>query len=188
MRIALTLALAMLAVPACKSHNQPEDMQQLKKEAPDAKPMLHVASDDPRYVASAGGNTRQVHYYSVEMDTTYVVDESTGKIVTTYASKEMPGVVVIEKPAYQPPPVEAQKPAAAKESAAPAKEGCGSAEIEVVEETEAVEVEGCKSDDAEGCGDDEAEGCDDDADEEGDDDDADEDEDEEGDDDGAGGQ
>jgi hypothetical protein len=146
-------------------------MQQLKKEAPDAKPMLHVASDDPRYVASAGGNTRQVHYYSVETDTTYVVDEGSGKIVTTYASKEMPGVVVIEKPAYQPPPVAAQKPAA-KDAAAPAKEGCGSAEIEVVEEAEKVEVE---TDDAEGCDDDEDEGCDD--------DDA-EDEDEKGDDDG----
>ncbi len=160
MRIALTLALAMLVVPACKSHKSLKDEQQMRQEAPDAKPMLHVAQDDPRYVASSGGAARQIHYYSVKMDTTYVVDESTGTIVTTYKSKEMPGVVVIEKPAYQPPPLEAQMPA--EGSSAPAKEGCG-AEVEVVEETEAIEVEeGCKADDAEGCGDDEDDGCGDD--------------------------
>ena len=135
MRFALIAALAFALVPACKSHKQPDDMQQMKKEAPDAKPTLHVAEDDPRYVASASGTTRQVHYYSAKTDTTYVVDESTGKIVTTYKSKQMPGVVVVDKPAYQPAPL-AKEPAKDKEEA-PAKEGCG-AEIE--------EVEGC------GCG------------------------------------
>ena len=105
------------------------------------EPTLHVAEDDPRYVASTGTTTRQVHYYSVKTDTTYVIDESTGKVVTTYKSKQMPGVVVVDKPAYQPAPL---KDAPAK--AAPAKEGCGcGAEIEEVEETtEIEEVEGCE--------------------------------------------
>ena len=140
MRLALALALAMLVVPACKSHQQPADMQQVKKEAPDAKPTMHVAEDDPRYVASSGAASRQVHYYSAKTDTTYVVDESTGKVVTTFKSKEMPGVVVIDKPAYQPPPL---KTAPAKEGCA---EGCAPAEAEEATEIEEVPAEGC------GCG------------------------------------
>ena len=104
------------------------------------------AEDDPRYVATSGAATRQVHYYSAKTDTTYVVDENTGKVVTTYKSKEMPGVVVIDKPAYQPPPLKTEP---AKE---PVKEGCAcGAEVEEVEETteiEEVPAEGC----GEGCG------------------------------------
>jgi len=140
MRLVLTLALAMLVVPACKSHKQPADMQQMKKQAPDARPTLHVAEDDPRYVASSGTATRQVHYYSAKSDTTYVVDENTGKVVTTYKSKEMPGVVVIDKPVYQPAPLEAE-PAkeGCAEGCAPA-EGCASgAEVEEVEDAAEIE-------------------------------------------------
>jgi len=170
MRYALILAMAMLVVPACKSHRQPEDVQMMKKQAPDAKPTLHVAEDDPRYVASAGDTSRQVHYYSAKTDTTYVVDESTGKVVRTFKSKEMPGVVVIDKPAYQPPPLKTapkaeSKPAESKpaEGCAPAKDGCTEgcsekegcscgAEVEETETTEIEEVEGCEA--CEGC-----EGC-----------------------------
>ena len=140
MRLALALALAMLAVPACKSHKQPDDMQQVRKEAPDAKPTMHVAEDDPRYVASSGAVSRQVHYYSAANDTTYVIDESTGKVVTTYKSKEMPGVVVIDRPAYQPPPLKTEP---AKESA---KEGCAEGCAPEATEIEEVPAEGC------GCG------------------------------------
>lgn len=105
MRIAFVLAVAMLVVPACKS-SQTKDIEAVKKEAPDAKPTLHVAEDDPRYVAAPNASSRQVHYYSAKTDTTYVIDESTGKVVKTFKSKEMPGVVVVDKPAYQPPPLE----------------------------------------------------------------------------------
>jgi hypothetical protein len=108
MRTAFVLAVAMLVVPACKS-KQVNDIEQVKKEAPDAKPTLHVAEDDPRYVAAPNATSRQVHYYSAKKDTTYVIDESTGKVVRTYKSKDMPGVVVIDKPAYQPPPLESSK-------------------------------------------------------------------------------
>jgi len=108
MRIAIVLAVAMLVVPACKSR-ETKDIEQVKKEAPDAKPTLHVAEDDPRYVASPNATSRQVHYYSAKTDTTYVIDESTGKVVRTYKSKDMPGVVVVDKPAYQPPPLESSK-------------------------------------------------------------------------------
>ncbi len=182
MRFALILSMAMLVVPACKSHNKPDTMQEVRKEAPDAKPTLHVAEDDPRYVASTGNTSRQVHYYSVQMDTTYVVDESSGVVVTTFKSKEMPGVVVIDKPAYQPAPLKTD--AAAKEGCAegcaPAKAGCGcGAEVEVVEE-EVVEIE-----EVEGCG--EAEDADEPGDDDEDDDDGEDDDgedDEEGDDDG----
>ncbi len=183
MRLALILAVAFAVLPACKSHKQPENMQEMKKKVPDAKPSLHVAEDDPRYVASSGSATRQVHYYSVQMDTTYVVDESTGKVVTTFKTKEMPGVVVIDKPAYEPPPLEAAEGCApAKEGCGsePAKEGCGcAAEVEEVEEaTEIEEVEGC------GCGEGEEADEAEDADEPGDTDE--DDEEGEGDDDGCG--
>ena len=139
MRLALILALAFVVVPACKSHKQPADMEQMQKEAPDAKPTLHVAEDDPRYVATTGTTARQVHYYSAENDMTYVIDENTGKVVTTHKGKQMPGVVIVDKPAYQPPPLEKR-----------AAEGCGEAketEVEEVKETAVEEVpEGC------GCG------------------------------------
>ena len=120
MRIALAIAVAMLLVPACKSsHKEAQNISQVKKEAPDAKPTLHVAEDDPRYVASPNATSRQVHYYSAKTDTTYVIDERTGKVVKTFKSKEMPGVMVVDKPTYQPPPLE------------PAKEG-GEQKIEEV--------------------------------------------------------
>ncbi|MFI5401415.1 MAG: hypothetical protein ACHQ1G_00545 [Planctomycetota bacterium] len=159
MRIALILSVAMLVVPACKSHNKPDTMQEVKKEAPDVKPTLHVAEDDPRYVASTGNTSRQVHYYSVKMDTTYVVDENSGEVVTTFKSKEMPGVVVIDKPTYQPPPLNTKAPAkeGCAEGCAPAKAGCGcGAEVEVVEEetAEVEEVAGCgEAEDADEAGD-----------------------------------
>lgn len=126
MRIFIVIAVAMLVVPACKSSGKSGDIAQVKQEAPDAKPTLHVAEDDPRYVASTNTSSRQVHYYSAKKDMTYVVDESTGKVVKTYKSKDMPGVVVVDKPTYQPPPLKVE---AAKD--APAG-GC--AEVEVVEE------------------------------------------------------
>jgi hypothetical protein len=109
MRIALAIAAALLFVPACKSNHKTDTIAQVKEEAPDAKPMLHVAEDDPRYVAAPNTSSRQVHYYSAKQDMTYVVDESTGKVVKTYKSKEMPGVVIVDKPAYQPPPLEPSK-------------------------------------------------------------------------------
>jgi len=155
MRIAAILAIvAAIVMPACKSNKQPQDIQQMKKQAPDAKPTLHVAEDDPRYVASAGDTSRQVHYYSAEKDMTYVVDESTGKVVRTFKSKEMPGVVIIDRPAYQPPPLE-------KAEEGTEKEGCGGGtEIEEVEETtEIEEVEGC-AEGCMGCAEGCAEGCD----------------------------
>jgi hypothetical protein len=108
MRIALVFAIAMLVVPACKS-KQTNDIEQVKKEAPDAKPTLHVAEDDARYVAAPNATSRQMHYYSAAKDTTWVIDESTGRIVKTFKGKEMPGVVVVDRPAYQPPPVEPSK-------------------------------------------------------------------------------
>jgi hypothetical protein len=110
MRIAFVLLAAMLVVPACKS-KQTTDIEQVKKEAPDAKPTLHVAEDDARYVAAPNATSRQVHYYSGKTDTTYVIDESTGKVVKTFKGKEMPGVVVVDRPAYQPPPLEPSKEA-----------------------------------------------------------------------------
>jgi hypothetical protein len=134
------LAFAVL-LPACKS-NKVENVQEMKKQAPDAKPTLHVAEDDPRFVPSAGDTSRQVHYYSKQTDTTYVVDERTGKVVKTFKSKEMPGVVVIDKPAYQPPPLKAEP-----KSEMPAKEGCS--------EGSAPKSEGCDSGDKE-----DKEGCD----------------------------
>lgn len=169
MKLTLVLALALaVAMPACKSHKQPENVQQMKKQAPDVKPTLHVAEDDPRYVASSGNTTRQVHYYSVQMDTTYVVDENTGKVVQTFKSTEMPGVVIIDKPAYQPPPLKTTEMPAegcspAKDGCgcgcAPAEEGCGdgcgcgAVVEEVVEETtEIEEIDGCGCDDGCGCG------------------------------------
>ena len=69
MRIAVILAVfAAVIMPACKSNKQPKDLQQVKKQAPDAKPTLYVAEDDPRYVASAGDTSRQVRYYSADKD------------------------------------------------------------------------------------------------------------------------
>jgi hypothetical protein len=109
MRIAFVLAAAMLVVPACKSSKSTNDIAQVREEAPDAKPTLHVAEDDARYVAAPNSTSRQMHYYSAAKDTTWVVDESTGKVVRTFKGKEMPGVVVVDKPAYQPPPLEASK-------------------------------------------------------------------------------
>lgn len=166
MRLTLVLAVAVAFLPACKS-SQPQNYEQMKKKVPDAKPTLYVAEDDQRYVATSGDNARQIHYYSVQMDRTYVVDEKTGVVVTTFQAKEMPGVVVIDKPTYQPPPLKANEPketpteGCAPVKEAPAKEGCGCApksegcgeKIEKEGCEEAGEVEGCEE---EGC---EAEGC-----------------------------
>ena len=122
MRLTLVLALAMAVLPACKS-SPPKNYEQMKKKVPDAKPTLYVAEDDQRYVATSGDNARQIHYYSVQMDRTYVVDEKTGVVVTTFQAKEMPGVVVIDKPTYQPPPLKANEPKETPtEGCAPAKE------------------------------------------------------------------
>ena len=157
MRITVILAVAFAVIlPACKS-KPPQDVEQLQTQVPDAKPTLHVAEDDPRFVPTAGDTSRQVHYYSAKTDTTYVIDEKTGKIIRTFKSKEMPGVVVVDKPAYQPPPLKAaepeQKPAeeVPAEGCAPSKEGCaeGCAPTEESGEEEGMEeVEGC----GEGCG------------------------------------
>ena len=161
MRLTLVLALAMAVLPACKSQPAPENYQQMKKKVPDAKPTLYVAEDDQRYVATSGDNARQIHYYSVQMDRTYVVDEKTGVVVTTFQAKEMPGVVVIDKPTYQPPPLKANEPketptegcAPAKEE--PAKEGCGCAPKKegcsegCKSEEESEEKEGCESEEEE---------------------------------------
>ena len=125
MKFVLIVALAFAVVPACKSSKQPDDMQHMKKEAPDAKPTLCVAEDDARYVASKGSTSRQMHYYSRQTDTTYVIDESSGKVVTSFKGTAMPGVVVVDKPAYQPPPLPAK-------NGEPAK---ADAEVEVVEES-----------------------------------------------------
>jgi len=60
----------------------------------------------------------------------------------------MPGVVVVDKPAYQPPPLKTES-GKAEPKKAPA-EGCGAVEEvteEVTEEVEIEEPEGC----AEGC-------------------------------------
>ena len=59
MRLAFILALAFVVVPACKSNKKPADMEQVREQAPDARPTMHVAEDDPRYVASAGSDTRR---------------------------------------------------------------------------------------------------------------------------------
>ncbi|HEX5137839.1 MAG TPA: hypothetical protein VFY93_12755 [Planctomycetota bacterium] len=147
MRTVLAIAVAMLLVPACKSGKQAQTISQVQKEAPDAKPTLHVAEDDPRYVAAPNATSRQVHYYSAKTDTTYVIDERTGKVVRTFKSKQMPGVVVVDKPTYQPPPLAAEPAKAAPSEGCGAKEGCGAVE-EVTEGVEVVEPEGC----ADGCG------------------------------------
>jgi hypothetical protein len=133
MKFVLIVALAFAVIPACKSSKKPDDMQHMKKEAPDAKPTLCVAEDDARYVATKGSSGRQMHYYSRENDTTYVIAESSGKVVTTFKGRQMPGVVVVDKPAYQPPPLEKKAAAEPAKEEVAAKEGCGSGEIEEVE-------------------------------------------------------
>jgi hypothetical protein len=148
MKIASILALvAIFLLPACKSGgSDPENFSEVREEAPDAKPMLYVAEEDQRFVATPNAGDRQVHYYSAKNDRTYVVDEMTGKVVTSYATKKMPGVVVIDK-----------RPAEGTASAGPTfvaepeapSEGCGCAapEEEPAPEEEAA-PEGC----GEGCG------------------------------------
>jgi hypothetical protein len=130
MKAALILVSATLAVlPACKSRPaEPQNYEQVRREAPDAKPTLYVAEEDQRYVAAPGTGDRQIHYYSKEEDRTYVVDEQTGKVIMTYKSKEMPGVVVVDKSVR----VQTMPAAAPKEGCAPAEgcaekptEGCG---------------------------------------------------------------
>jgi hypothetical protein len=149
MRIAFVLAAAMALVPACKSSKQPENYQEMKKKVPDAKPTLYVVGEDKRYVASSGSEARQVRYYSAKNDTTYVVDEKTGKVVSTFKGKEVPGVVVIDRPVYEPPPLKTDAP---KEEGSATEEGCGCAP------SKGPKPDGCGCG-TEGCGDTAPEAC-----------------------------
>ena len=79
------LVCALVAVAACKATPkdvEPETVQDLQ--TTDATPALYVNSDDRRYVETPETTgQRQVIYYSKSKDTSYVVDETTGKIIRT---------------------------------------------------------------------------------------------------------
>ena len=95
------LALALLVV-ACKSAPKepaPTDEAQLKSEVPDAKPDMYVVKGDTRFVEELDDQTgRQIHYYSPKQDKTYVVDEKSGVILTSYSSKRMPEFMTPDEP------------------------------------------------------------------------------------------
>lgn len=95
MKHILTVFVLAIAMAACKSSKKAETYGQMVKEAPDAKPALYVTTDDQRYVAGGSSQGRQIHYYSREKDETYVIDENTGTVLTTFKSKT-PEVQVVE--------------------------------------------------------------------------------------------
>ena len=93
------LALALLVV-ACKSApKEPQDAAQLKAEVPDAKADLYVVKGDTRFVDEVDDSSaRQIHYYSAKRDKTYVVDEKSGVVLTSYSSKKMPELMTPTEP------------------------------------------------------------------------------------------
>ena len=95
MKHIFTVLVLALAITACKSSKKAENYGQMVKEAPDAKPALYVTPDDQRYVAGGSTQGRQIHYYSKEKNETYVIDENSGTVLTTFKSKT-PEVQIVE--------------------------------------------------------------------------------------------
>jgi len=156
MKHILTVLVLAIAVTACKSSKKAETYGQMVKEAPDAKPALYVTPDDQRYVAGGSSQGRQIHYYSKEKNETYVVDENSGKVLTTFKSKT-PEVQVVETKKFV---------------VVDTEDGCGEESGKMDESAKGGDDD--KDDDACGKGDDDKDddACGEDDDDDGDDDDA----------------